>query len=345
MLSLNINYDNQTYGLTDMTTNQNISGDVVDLSQDVAMYSHGEIRGFQTFNIEGVFPEKEVSLNNIPNFVMHKPSDYSRYFFDIIGAGGTGGYVVRDLARFLYSLKAKGDTREFVINLYDGDVVEEKNLIRQNFIPKDIGKFKSQVLANRYTAAFGIQINAITEYANESNLYNDNQQNRHPSRDCRVVVGCVDNNKARRAIYQALMGTGSNRHDYWIDSGNERKSGQVICGFKKGLRFYQGAIRTGDLPISNNTNFSTPFVTDIYPEILDESQDDVGDDGTSCAERAVEEEQNIFVNMTAAVHVLNFTRQIIRSESMSIFGLEFNIKGVNNVHYINPEKFISIINN
>ena len=36
--------------------------------------------------------------------------------------------------------------------------VEEKNLLRQNFITSDQGKYKAEVLAKRYSAAFGVDI-------------------------------------------------------------------------------------------------------------------------------------------------------------------------------------------
>ena len=47
----------------------------------------------------------------------------------VIGAGGTGGYVIPHLYRLGYA-----SHRYIRIIVCDGDVVEEKNLIRQNFI-------------------------------------------------------------------------------------------------------------------------------------------------------------------------------------------------------------------
>ena len=38
----------------------------------------------------------------------------------------------------------------------DGDVVEEKNLVRQNFTPADQGENKARVLAERYSTVFGM---------------------------------------------------------------------------------------------------------------------------------------------------------------------------------------------
>ena len=41
--------------------------------------------------------------------------------------------------------------------IFDGDVVEEKNLVRQNFTPADLGENKAQVLAERYSIVFGME--------------------------------------------------------------------------------------------------------------------------------------------------------------------------------------------
>ena len=142
-----------------------------------------------------------------------------------------------------------------------------------------------------------------------------------------IVVGCVDNNEARRLIDKFAQG---NSNIYWIDSGNERKSGQVICGIKS--RWH----------IEKETPYRLPFVTNIFSEILDKAQDPK--DETSCAERAVEEEQNIFINSIAAGHVLTFLRQIISGEKLSTFGIEFNIKGITKPYYATEENYTKYVN-
>ena len=63
----------------------------------------------------------------------------------MLGAGGTGGYIAPHLYRLLHTLE-----RPVKVIIVDGDIVEEKNLIRQNFVASDIGRNKAQVLAERY---------------------------------------------------------------------------------------------------------------------------------------------------------------------------------------------------
>ena len=77
----------------------------------------------------------------------------------IIGAGGTGGYVIPHLYRIGFVAE-----RSMRILVCDGDVVEEKNLIRQNFVEQDVGRNKAQVLAERYSAAFGIECEYIPRF-------------------------------------------------------------------------------------------------------------------------------------------------------------------------------------
>ena len=69
----------------------------------------------------------------------------------LLGAGGTGGYLIPHLYRIAHSIN-----KSIRIIVCDGDVVEEKNLIRQNFVRQDIGHNKAKVLAERYAGAFGI---------------------------------------------------------------------------------------------------------------------------------------------------------------------------------------------
>lgn len=63
----------------------------------------------------------------------------------MLGAGGTGGYVAPYVFRLLHMLDRPA---RFVV--CDGDIVEPKNLDRQNFVPADLGENKARVLAERY---------------------------------------------------------------------------------------------------------------------------------------------------------------------------------------------------
>jgi PRTRC genetic system ThiF family protein len=269
--------------------------------------------------------------------------------YTIIGAGGTGGYVIRDLLRFLQALKLKGDTRHFAVNIVDGDIVEEKNLIRQNFIACDLQKYKAEVLAKRYGAAFGVPVyyynrfletpemlsNYCTDAAEAMNVRNHRDTVQH------IIIGCVDNHQARRLIQRHTQ----NRDGiYWIDSGNERTSGQVVCSYSRFMRNIGGVnpayFEEGGYP-SGRAN-PMPTIVDIFPDILDSTKDLEGSDNTSCADRAAIEDQNIFINMTAAINVLNYLRQITNAEAITSNAVYFDIRGLSTVELLTPGYLLKI---
>lgn len=328
---VNIDLNAQTFNMTD-TNGNSFSGNVNTHFGDISVSNTGRVEGNYSLDLVEDLPviQDSSAAFTIPLTIKHLPSirrDGSVRCLDIVvaGVGGTGAYVVRDLTRFIYSLVSKNTDIAVRLHLFDPDIVEEKNLIRQNFIPKDLGRNKAEVIAKRYGTAFGIDVQIHIELLNRVTLREIER------RGSMLIIGCVDNNKARREINRYVR---TYNDTYWIDSGNERASGQVICGYG-----YLGNYSVEDLNRSelNNVNFPLPMVTQLFPEILDESQDNVGDDNTSCAERSLVEDQNIFVNMTAAVNVLNFARQIILEEPITISGVEFNIKGLSNVHYVTEE--------
>jgi PRTRC genetic system ThiF family protein len=224
----------------------------------------------------------------------------------IIGAGGTGGYLIRDLCRFIYSLEKRivvGEPK-ISVTIYDGDIVEEKNVLRQNFLPSDIGQNKAEVMTNRHVRAFGTNVS----YVPEMFTYYKGRDAKNKT----IFVGCVDNNAARREIswvMQDLNGKSNGNDFYWIDSGNEKKTGQVIVGGKK-----------------LNT------VTDLFPEILNEKED--SQEQISCAERMLQDEQNMFVNLTASNLILNYIKSIILDIPMVTHGTVFNIDNKFDNYYI-----------
>lgn len=282
-------------------------------------------------------PQHEASsLKNLENRGVFNSNNFAgddeikRMTFYIVGAGGTGGYFIRDFARFIYSFYErridKGDRDKIRIIVIDGDDVEEKNLLRQNFIPSDLGKNKAEVMTARYNKAFGIGMEYIPQFFNKE-LYDDLKRSETDYGTCDVFIGCVDNNEARRSI-DAEMNRGERRSShairkFWIDAGNQRKSGQVILGGRRKASYY------GD-------DFKIPTVADLYPEILDASADE--EVVVSCAERMMEDEQNMFINIMAASNLLLLTKKIFLSEPMNIHGMDFSLEGgVSTYHLVIPE--------
>lgn len=154
----------------------------------------------------------------------------------ILGAGGTGGYVIPHLYRIGFAAD-----RNIRIIVCDGDVVEEKNLVRQNFVEQDIGRNKAQVLSERYSAAFGIECEYIPRFIEtEEELFRltkpDFQQSRWnniPETQRVILLGCVDNNKSRQLCHAVFY---KQKDIIYIDSGNGEHTGQVVCGVRQNDR-------------------------------------------------------------------------------------------------------------
>ena len=77
----------------------------------------------------------------------------------MIGAGGTGGHIAPHLYRLLYALE-----RPVQFIVCDGDIVEEKNLVRQNFTRADLGLNKARVVAERYSNVFGLETSYVPDF-------------------------------------------------------------------------------------------------------------------------------------------------------------------------------------
>jgi hypothetical protein len=138
----------------------------------------------------------------------------SGFHVTLIGCGGTGGYAAEGLCRVL--------PPEADLILIDHDRVEERNLIRQNFFSCDLGKFKSEVLAERLSARYDRRVGFSLMMISDLDI-------KLPG----IVVGCVDNGLARGDIAEKCksgLTPGYGYESWWVDSGNGENYGQVLIG-------------------------------------------------------------------------------------------------------------------
>ena len=121
----------------------------------------------------------------------------------MLGAGGTGGHIAPHLYRLLYALE-----RPVRFIICDGDIVEEKNLVRQNFTPADLGENKAKVLAERYSSVFGMETEYVPEFI-ESGGYllstleprvfrTGAYSNSAVIKALVILIGAVDKDKSRK---------------------------------------------------------------------------------------------------------------------------------------------------
>ena len=247
----------------------------------------------------------------------------------VVGAGGTGGYLIPNLARQVAlqnQLRSVEGLQPHMITIIEGDTVELKNLTRQNFIEQDIDKNKGQVVAERYGGAFGVTINFVQEYVQSvGQMETIIQRVRQASQVsmATVIVDCVDNNKTRMILLETARRNSNNGNDtYFLSSGNEEWSGQVVCTSMP--RHVDDRRRDYDpsrMPEDGSPRkFRTPLLTEMFPEVKD-AEDKLPTE-LSCAERAVSAPQNILTNMTAANLLFTFLNTILTAREADGQGLK-----------------------
>ena len=135
----------------------------------------------------------------------------------VVGCGGTGGFVAEGLCRLFQG-------RQATIVLVDHDRVEPHNLLCQNFYAEDVGKFKSQALAEAYRRPVGYSVYAFRE---EDSGSDGGRYPGLPAYGNSLLIGCADNAAARRAMAESLPG---DPRRWLIDAGNDTNWGQVLIG-------------------------------------------------------------------------------------------------------------------
>lgn len=215
-----------------------------------------------------------------------------------IGAGGTGSALVPHIAR----LMSQGDNN-INYTLIDGDRVANSNINRQNFIKSDIGLYKSEVLAKRYSNAFGVSISAIPNYLDEDLSKSLELWNKD------IVIGCVDNNKSRVLISKEISRQENYKIPIYLDSGNELTGGQC---------FIQNRIY--------KKNFGPELLIE-HPEIA--KADDTLPTERSCVENQESGEQRLTTNLTASIMLFNVIDMFLSQIKVTFY--EVNLTTANSV--------------
>lgn len=240
----------------------------------------------------------------------------------IIGAGGTGGHLFDSVARLAYGMNADPERPDLHLTLVDGDEVEEKNLLRQNFVLDDLGENKAEALAYRYKDQMDISTNVITEFFTSPDqitaLFDMNA-------DFNVIVGAVDNHYARYLIEQSMIQNKDSANVVWVDSGNGDRFGQVIVSGSENVLQVE---KIKEL-IPSHESPKSPF--EKYP---DEFMDFSGSNGDvtqlSCELSAISAPQNIATNIVAATTVFMILNKLFAGELLTCYEYKFetNVLGI-----------------
>lgn len=217
------------------------------------------------------------------------------FHFIVIGVGGNGSELVPRLCRQI-ALRRHADSHatRHKITICDADIVEEKNLVRQNFFSSDLGKNKAEIMGLKCSTIFDIPVTAVTEYVETKKMLDGIVSLQADEDVVPFIIGCVDNNATRALIHSYVTDENVSLPIFYMDAGNEEFAGQVVLGAK--LRRTDKASGTVGPDIYS---FNLPFVANHHPEILAPKQDKFASQ-LSCAERAESNPQAAVTNLEAA---------------------------------------------
>lgn len=218
----------------------------------------------------------------------------------MLGAGGTGGYAAPHIYRLVHTLE-----RPVRFLIADGDIVEEKNLVRQNFIHADLGRNKAAVMAERYASAFGMEIAYLPEFIENEDALAALTAPDYSRKELAILIGAVDNNRSRQMCHEAFMRA---KELVYIDSGNGQYTGQVVCGIRRNGRTYYKPVGT------------------LYPDVLADT--DKFPTELSCAEAAISAPQSVVANVMAATAILSYLYDILVLGDITVRNVTFSTKTI-----------------
>lgn len=262
----------------------------------------------------------------------------------LVGCGGNGSWLAPHLVRLARFLRETRQMR-IILTFIDPDVVELKNVFRQNFSAAEVGGRKAELLALRYSAAWGqgIQVHA-------ANFAKEMVQLEYG--DLGVIVGCVDNAAARRTIADALNQSARQRGDdglprlWWLDAGNGMDTGQVLFGAARNVRQLQHAF-----PYFPDQGFcvNLPAPDLQHPDLLQIQPEDSlaqSPNNVSCTEMLLTGDQSPSINATIAnIAAAYLWRLFADPQGLTIFATYCNLNAFSmHSRYITPDTIAQALN-
>jgi PRTRC genetic system ThiF family protein len=229
----------------------------------------------------------------------------------LVGVGGTGSALAPALARLAIHLRDRGVGMKMVF--VDPDVVERRNVWRQNFTEHEAGCFKADALAFRLNAAFGLDITAIP-VPFSAERFDEWTAGRERRMGANLIISAVDNHLARREIAEVVAT--QNGRWYGLDLGNEQHSGQVLLGNVTDpavIKFDRLGLCTG-LP--------SPYIQE--PALLEPPP--AAASPLSCADLTQREEQSLVVNQQVAALAAHYAHQFLVRRELTQMATTFSLE-------------------
>lgn len=196
----------------------------------------------------------------------------------MLGAGGTASWFLPKLLKIYNDAftKCPDATYPLEIVVIDGDHVSQSNIIRQNFIPEDIGQNKALTLAERYSDIYpNITVTAIPLFGT-SNRY-DLEVTKLPAilspenfvdldgfiQNTDIIVNLVDNELFKRKLDSILFQV------------------KPILYFNSGINLYNGQCYVSYPGLTNNYTIDHQDFIEDNAEVVVESCADFDANGST----------------------------------------------------------------
>ena len=276
----------------------------------------------------------------------------------VVGCGGTGSRLVPMLAQFIRSItrgpSPMGWLQDPRIILVDNDTVEQKNLMRQNFINPDVGFNKAMVLASRYSQAFDVQIDACPMKLGGYGISVFDLINGDWSRRKSGAIGianvmfilCVDSAASRKEIVKDIIRTNFASNNATqadeglasivIDAGNENDYGQV--GYFNAFYYSKEVdLKSPEyLELKKMPMRPTLVPTSSVPVDIEYYRGLVDNPGQgSCADL----DQTLAINALMATNIIGIVQNIYYRKPMTYTEVSTSLTGSNRTTYYTAENF------
>jgi PRTRC genetic system ThiF family protein len=254
-----------------------------------------------------------------------------------VGCGGTGGFLAPMLARLIFALEKVGINASGI--LVDFDMVETVNVPRQNFCEADISFNKADVLATRYSLAYGIKLGALASPFNATIV-------KRQSSKLIIVIGCVDNATARSELAKSLepdyyYDPSQLPQVWWLDCGNFGEgipAGQVLLGSTNQF----DPQKAFNDPKNPNFCINLPSPSLQHPELIVLQPEELSIPHISCAEIATRNAQTLFINQRVAAEAIEMLSQLVLTKTLRRFATYFHCgSGSSRSRYCSKETLLS----
>lgn len=232
-----------------------------------------------------------------------------RITVELIGTGGTGSHVLRELGRINDALLATGHPG-LNVRAWDPDSFTHANVGRQELSASDATVNKAVALVTRSNRYYG------TGWTAEPAEYDGTGTSN-------IIITCLDRPSARarveKMVRAAIKSKGNGMHDadrplYWMDFGNARDGGQVVLGT-------WGTHKQPNVKCQGRLD----NILQMFPK-LRRMKDPV--DMPSCSAAEALQRQGLYVNSLLAQWGCELLWRLLREGTISHHGVVVNVQKV-----------------